>query len=201
MNDSNVKSLAPEYFDNVYNHSDDPWNFASSEYEAAKYAATVAALPDENYRSAFEIGCSIGVLTEKLAPLCQTLLAIDVSDKALNRARARCADLPNVRFQKMVFPDELPDENFDLIIVSEVGYYLSATDWKRASGEIISQIEPDGIVMLVHWTHFVANYPQTGDAVHRSFADLSEGELKHLDAKRTDDYRLDVWRKLQRAGG
>ncbi len=196
MNDSNRESLTPEYFDDVYNASDDPWNFTSSEYETAKYAATVAALPDKNYQSALEIGCSIGVLTETLAPLCQSLLAIDVNEKALNKARSRCAGLPNVRFQKMAIPDEFPDENFDLIIVSEVGYYLSAEDWKRASAQIISRLDLSGVVLMVHWTHFVADYPQTGDAVHDSFAELGAGKLKHLDAKRTDDYRLDVWRKL-----
>jgi len=196
MNDLNRESLTPEYFDDVYDASDDPWNFTSSEYEAAKYAATVAALPDKNYQSAFEIGCSIGVLTEKLAPLCQTLLAVDVNEKALNQARSRCAGLPNVRFQKMVVPDEFPDENFDLIIVSEVGYYLSAADWKRAGAQIISRLDLSGVVVMVHWTHFVADYPQTGDAVHDSFAELSARKLKHLNAKRTDDYRLDVWRKL-----
>jgi SAM-dependent methyltransferase len=197
MNDLNQKSLAPEYFDDVYNAADDPWNFTSSEYEAAKYAATIAALPDKNYQSALEIGCSIGVLTEKLAALCQSLLAIDVNEKALNQARSQCANLPNVRFRKMVIPDEFPDENFDLIIVSEVGYYLSAADWKRAGAQIISRLDLSGVVVMVHWTHFVADYPQTGDAVHDSFADLSAEKLKHLDAKRTDDYRLDVWRKLQ----
>ena len=201
MNDLNQKSLAPEYFDDVYNANEDPWNFASSDYEAAKYAATVAALPDKNYRSAFEIGCSIGVLTEKLAAFCQSLLAIDVNEKALNQASARCADLPNVRFRKMVVPNEFPDENFDLIIVSEVGYYLSAADWKRAGEQIISQLGASGVVVLVHWTHFVADYPQTGDAVHNSFDGLGAGKLKHLDGKRTDDYRLDVWRKLGGASG
>jgi len=201
MNNSSRNSLAPEYFDDVYNRSDDPWNFTSSEYEAAKYAATVAALPDKNYRSAFEIGCSIGVLTEKLAPLCQSLLAIDVNEKALNQARSRCCNLPNVRFRKMVVPGEFPDDNFDLIIVSEVGYYLSAADWNEAGAQIISRLNSSGVVVMVHWTHFVADYPQTGDAIHDSFIELSAGKLKHLDAKRTDDYRLDVWRKLQRASG
>ena len=201
MNDLNRESLTPEYFDDVYNANDDPWNFTSSEYEAAKYATTAAALPDKNYQSALEIGCSIGVLTEKLAPLCQSLLAIDVNEKALNQARSRCADLPNVRFQKMGIPSEFPEENFDLIIVSEVGYYLSAADWKRACAQIISRLNWLGIILMVHWTHFVADYPQTGDAVHDSFAELGAGKLKHLDAKRTEDYRLDVWRKLKRAGG
>ena len=195
MNDSTGKTLAPEYFEDVYNASDDPWNFTTSEYEAAKYAATVSALPDKNYPSAFEIGCSIGVLTEKLAAFCDSLLAIDVNEQALNQARHRCADLPNVRFQKMIFPEEFPDENFDLIVVSEVGYYLSAADWNKAGERIIARLNTSGVVILVHWTHFVHDYPQTGDAVHDSFAELGAERLNHLVASRTNDYRLDVWRK------
>ena len=96
----------------------------------------------------------------------------------------------------MVVPDEFPDENFDLIVVSEVGYYLSRADWQRAGELVISRLNESGVVVLVHWTHFVADYPQTGDAVHDSFAGFSSGKLKHLEAKRTDDYRLDDWRKL-----
>jgi SAM-dependent methyltransferase len=197
MNEDDAKtSLAPEYFEGVYNASDDPWNFTASEYEAKKYAATIAALPKEKYGSAFEIGCSIGVLTAKLAERCQSLFAVDVNDKALNHARERCENLSNVRLAKMQIPHEFPDENFDLIIVSEVGYYLSAEDWKRAREEIVSHLKSGGNVVLVHWTHFVADYPQTGDAVHDSFNDWKAGKLKILDSKRTNDYRLDVWEKL-----
>lgn len=196
MSEPEKKTLAPEYFDGVYSAAADPWNFASSEYEAAKYLATIGALPARRYESAFEIGCSIGVLTAKLAPLCGTLLAVDVNEKALNQARARCAALTNVRFEKLGVPDDFPVGNFDLIVVSEVGYYLDVPDWTRAGGEIVSHLNGSGVVVLVHWTHFVADYPQTGDAVHESFAGENAGKLKHLNAERTDDYRLDVWEKL-----
>lgn len=196
MSDTGKKTLTSEYFETVYGNSDDPWDFASSGYEAAKYAATIAALPDRNYKAAFEIGCSIGVLTARLAPLCQSLLAIDVNEKALDQARARCASLPNVRFENLAIPDRFPAEKFDLILVSEVGYYLSAADWKTAAAGILAHLQSSGIVVLVHWTHFVHDYPQTGDAVHDSFAEWSAAKLKLLSAARTADYRLDVWENL-----
>ena len=197
MNDEPVKkSLAPEYFDDVYNAKDDPWNFTTSEYEANKYAATIDALPRDDYESAFEIGCSIGVLTAQLAEKCQTLLAVDVNEKALRQARERCRDLANVRIEKMEIPKGFPVENFDLIVVSEVGYYLSVEDWQAAREKIFAHLRAKGSVVLVHWTHFVPDYPQTGDAVHDSFAEYVEGKSKHLKAARTADYRLDVWEKL-----
>ena len=197
MNDEPAKkSLAPEYFEDVYNAKDDPWDFTTSDYEARKYAATINALPQSQYASAFEIGCSIGVLTARLAGRCESLLAVDVNEKALEQARRRCANLPNVRLKKMIIPNEFPAENFDLIVVSEVGYYLSVGDWREAQEKIIARLNPKGSVILVHWTHFVADYPQTGDAVHDAFAKYAEGKTKHLETRRTEDYRLDVWAKL-----
>ena len=122
MNQSQRQSLPPSYFDNLYQANPDPWEFETSEYEASKYAATVAALPKQRYRSAFEIGGSIGVLTAKLAERCDSLLSVDVSELAQNQAIQRCQALPQVRFQLMGVPEAYPDEMFDLTLVSEVGY-------------------------------------------------------------------------------
>jgi cyclopropane fatty-acyl-phospholipid synthase-like methyltransferase len=189
------KSLQPEYFEGVYGANEDPWNFETSEYEAAKYAATIESLPKEKYESGFEIGCSIGVLTEKLAARCAKVLSVDVNETALAKARKRCADLAHVEFGKMQIPGEFPAENFDLIVVSEVGYYLSVEDWQMAQSKILNHLKPNGTVILVHWTHSVDDYPQTGDDIHESFAATAKSDLKLIKSARTKDYRLDVWEK------
>lgn len=193
---SEKETLTTEYFDKVYAASDDPWDFASSEYEAGKYAATLAALTKENYRSAFEIGCSIGVLTEQLAERCGKLLAIDVSEKALEQAKKRCANLPNARLRLMRVPNEFPGEIFDLILISEVGYYLAPADWLAAMSKVFAQLADGGQVALVHWTPPVHDYPQTGDAVHDSFAEFAAGKMRNLKSFRKEKYRLDVWEKF-----
>lgn len=195
MNKDN-KTLTPEYFEKVYAANDDPWNFRTSKYESAKYKATLAALPREKYDNAFEIGCSIGVLTERLAEKCEKILAVDVSEKAIEQAKKRCRNLPNIRFQTMQFPDEFPDDKFDLILISEVGYYLSPMDWGKAMTKIFAQLTENGQVMLVHWTPFVHDYPQTGDEVHDSFARFAENKLHKLNGEKTEKYRLDVWEKI-----
>ena len=99
----NKQTLTEEYFADVYAANDDPWNFETSDYEAEKYAATLNALPRENYANAFEIGCSIGVLTEKLAAKCARLSAVDVSEKALEKAKARCRNLSNINFHSIAY--------------------------------------------------------------------------------------------------
>lgn len=190
------KTLEPEYFDKIYAANDDPWNFATSEYEAEKYAATLDALPRPIYRNAFEIGCSIGVLTEKLAARCEKLLSADVSDKALNKAKQRCANLKNVRFEKIQVPKQFPVEKFDLILISEVGYYLSPSDWQKTLEKVFAGLTENGHFALVHWTPPVEDYPQTGDAVHDSFAEFAEGKFEKAEKIRREKYRLEVWEKL-----
>lgn len=196
MNERNSKgSLTPEYFEDVYNTNDDPWNFASSDYEKAKYAATLAALPNQKYASALEVGCSIGVLTAQLAARCASLLAIDVNEKALAQARHRCRNLSNVTFAQRQIPQQFPAQNFELILISEVGYYLSVEDWKKTAEQAIMRLNPQGNILLIHWTPPVADYPQTGDEVHDSFADWSQNQLTLIKKIRAEKYRLEVWEK------
>lgn len=190
-------SLPPRYFEDVYAAHDDPWGFATSPYEAAKYAATLAALPRPRYASAFEIGCSIGVLTRQLAERCDTLLAVDVVESVLAQARARCRDQPWVRFVRMTLPGEFPAEQFDLIVVSEVGYYWSREALQEAKARICEALLPGGQLLLVHWTPFVHDYPLTGDEVHAAFLDPSDGlPLRHLHGERHERYRLDLLERI-----
>lgn len=196
MSDPTV-SKRPDYFEMVYGANADPWGFESSPYEDAKYDATLAALPNARYRSGFEIGCSIGVLTERLAQRCERLLAVDVVPEVLERARLRCHDLPRVRFALMELPGALPNEEFDLIVLSEVAYYWSIEDLARARMALAERLLPEGHLILVHWTPWVHDYPQTGDQVHDAFlADAGpSGPLRHLIHRREDSYRLDLFER------
>ncbi len=197
-NDRAPDSLTPEYFDGVYRANADPWNFASSPYEAAKYCATLEALPRERYTNAFEAGCSIGVLTAQLAPRCERLLCIDLSEAALAQARERCAALPQVRFERRMLPGEFPmaDGPFDLIVVSEVGYYLAMPDLLRLREQCATRLATGGHLLLVHWTPVVHDYPLTGDEVHATFAEATGTAWRHLSGRREEKYRLDLYERV-----
>lgn len=187
-------SLDAAYFDGVFAGDDDPWNLAGSAYEAAKFAHTAAVLGDRRYAHALEIGCAHGVLTRHLAPLCADLLSIDISARAIDLARARCHDLPQVRFALADFPRHPPTASgLDLAILSEVAYYWSdadlgrAGDWLRAHGAAGSRL------LLVHWTG-ETDYPQTGDAATEKLGAALGPAIVVERAERTADYRLDLWR-------
>ncbi|GAA4032565.1 class I SAM-dependent methyltransferase [Hymenobacter glaciei] len=198
MNENQPNTLTPEYFNHVYQANRDPWNFETSPYEQGKYAATLAALPRPYYAEVFELGCSLGVLTAQLAPRCGHLLAVDVSEAALAQARARCAALPQVETKLMRVPEEFPPQQFDLILLSEVGYYWSSADLARAADQLLAALNPGGQLLLVHWTPPVHDYPLTGDDVHQFFLDKTSpsGSLRHLTGQRHETYRLDLLERI-----
>ncbi len=187
---ANRGAVTREYFDNIYRARDDPWSYESSDYEAKKYQASLQALTRERYGNVLEIGCSIGVFTARLAPRCAKLLSLDVAKAALEKAKSRCALFPHVRFEQMFVPAEYPADIFDLTILSEVGYYLSAVDLAKLSEQIIVHTAGGGQLLLVDWLAPVEGYALRGDDVHEHF--LSRPEWRVLSRSRTDLYRLDL---------
>jgi cyclopropane fatty-acyl-phospholipid synthase-like methyltransferase len=139
---------------------------------------------------AFEIGCSIGVLTAQLAARCDHLLSVDVSESALNQARRRCADLPNVEFQMLAVPQQYPRDAFDLTVVSEVGYYLSWNDLEKLARKIQNHTAAGGQLLLVHWLPKVDDYPLTGDQVHEYFLALPDWNC--ISRFRAPQYRIEL---------
>jgi cyclopropane fatty-acyl-phospholipid synthase-like methyltransferase len=184
-------TLRPEYFDRLYAADLDPWKFATSPYERGKYALTLNAMPRPRYRSALEVGCSIGVLTRSLASRCDVVVAIDAAQTALVEARRRCADLPSVRFEHMFVPEQWPDGIFELILLSEVVYYLSPEDVGRLASRVTRSLSRGGSVILVHWTG-LTNYPLSGDEAAALFIERIGPTCVIKRGDRYTEFRLDV---------
>ncbi|MCU1363508.1 MAG: methyltransferase type 12 [Acidimicrobiaceae bacterium] len=180
------------YFESIYAANSDPWNFETSSYERSKYEATMAALPRARYESAFEPGCSIGVLSEMLAPRCQRLLATDIVTGALVQAAERLKGHRHVRIEERAIPEEWPRETFDLIVLSEIAYYFDEATLGDVMRLVIGSTWVGAHVIGVHWRG-ETDYPLRGDRVHEL---ISETELLvpliHLGG---DEFVLDVWER------
>jgi protein-L-isoaspartate O-methyltransferase len=185
------------FFESMYRQDTDPWNFATSAYEQERYAATIRAIAGHRYGRAFEPGCSIGVLTASLATLCNEVVAMDISPTAVNRARERCRDLTNVHISVGSFPSEIPRGGFDLVVLSEIGYYLEEDPLLKAGGELIERLSDDGRLLAVHWLGTSKDHVLSGDRVHELLAGL--GMSAPVYAERHPGFRLDLWSKSGKA--
>jgi SAM-dependent methyltransferase len=189
-------TLPTSYFDQIYAASTDPWGFATRAYEARKYAITLACLPRARYRRAFEPGCSIGVFTRLLAARVDEVVASDSSCQALELARAQ-GQPSNVEFVCHALPKEWPKGRFDLIVFSEVGYYLDTADLDRFVALAATSLDPDGHLVAVHWRMPVADYPQSGEEVHARLRMVSSlAPLAHYEDVH---FLLDVFGSSDRA--
>ncbi len=159
-------TLGPGYFDAMYAAAPDPWSLRTRWYEARKYAITVAMLPRQSYRDAFEPGCSVGVLTGLLAPRCDRLLSCDMAPAAVKAAAEHTAHLPNVTVEQRAIPGDWPPGMFDLIVLSEFLYYFTGADLDHVLDLAVAALRPAGTLLAVHWRHPVADYPRSGDDVH-----------------------------------
>jgi SAM-dependent methyltransferase len=191
MSDRATRDRAPvEHFERLARESEDPWRYATSEYEQRKYRHTLEYLPERAGRT-LELGCSIGVFTAMLAPYCEHLVAVDFSPTALDRARARVGDAEHVEVLRRRLPEEMPAGPFETIVCAEILYYWSADLVRDGLRRMERALAPGGSLLTVHWRHPDPRRALVGDDVHSILH--AETALEWRAGHATPDYILDRW--------
>ena len=185
---ADARSHRRKTFDALFSRDRDPWDFETSDYEREKRAATIAALKGARFENALEIGCATGVLSRQLAPHCARLFALDVSDQALDLARERSAAQTVIRYRRAEVPRDWPDGSFDLIVFSEVLYFLSAQEIAAVSRQACDALAPDGLCLLVNWTG-PNDLPVSGAEAVRLFVEAASWQSD--EPRLAPSYRID----------
>jgi SAM-dependent methyltransferase len=180
-----------EFFDAKYRENDDPWAFASNDYEQKRYSEILYALDSRRYKRAFEPGCSIGILTARLASICEHVDAIEISPTAVTLARQHCAHLANVNICCGSLPKDVPVGTFDLVILSEIGYYFDRQELFQVGSDLAERLEHSGVLLAVHWLGHSADHLLDGDSVHEVLSHLGGLTLEY--SKRHIGFRIDRW--------
>ncbi len=187
------------HFDALFATSDDPWQFKQRWYEARKRALTLACLPRARYASGYEPGCANGELSAALAGRCDRLLISDGAAAAVALAQRRVADLPHVAVAQAWVPEEWPAARFDLIVISEVAYYLNARALDGLAAKARASLHAGGDIVACHWRHPIEGCRLDGDATHESFARALG--LPRVWSLVDPDFRLEVWSADKRSVG
>lgn len=185
---------SPGFFEARYKQAKDPWNFSQDQYEQARFERIVAALSHRRYARALEPGCSIGTLTERLAKICEIVDASDFSPTATERARERCAALPNVRVTCAALSAKTQVSGYDLIVFSEIGYYFRASKWRSMVADLAASMDSGATILASHWLGQSNHHRQGGDEVHETLR--AEPLLQLEYAERNTGFRLDRFTRL-----
>jgi SAM-dependent methyltransferase len=181
------------FFETKYRTTVDPWNFASSTYEIGRYETILRALRQRRFARAFEPGCSIGVLTERLASICDRVEAMDISPTAVRRAQERCHSCSNVTISQGALPGAIPAGDFDLIVFSEVGYYFQPPTLTEMAAQLVEHLTIGGVFLAVHWLGSSVDHRLSGDRVHELLGIIPG--LQPVESQRHEGFRLQRWRR------
>ncbi|WP_229071180.1 SAM-dependent methyltransferase [Actinoplanes sp. DH11] len=184
-------TVSLDYFTGLYMAKDDPWDVATKWHNQRKYAVTLASLPRERYRSCYEPGASIGLFTRMLAPRCDAILATDSVEEAVAQAAVNTAGLPNVTVQRAMVPAEMPTGTFDLVVIGDLLYYLSAADLEAFLAGVQQRLEPGGDLVCLHFRDR-ENSNWDGFNVHEAVA--ARPGLDHVVRHEDEWFLLDVFR-------
>jgi LmbE family N-acetylglucosaminyl deacetylase len=185
--DAPTEIVSRAYFEELYQHDDDPWGLHERFYERRKRAALLAALTRPRFRRAFEPGCATGLLTAELASRCDEVVAWDIAGAAVEQTAARLRGRSEVEVAAGAIPDEWPTGRFDLIVLSEVGYYC--TDLPALTARLESSLGDDGVLVACHWRHRAPMHPHSAGAVHGAIGAGHRLVVSHVE----DDFLLHVW--------
>lgn len=179
------------HFEQLYAASPDPWQVRNSCYEQRKRAIVLASLHQPRYRNVYEPGCGNGEMSAALAARCDRLLAVDGAASAVAAAQLRLAGLPGCTVALASLPDDWPQDQFDLIVISELAYYFEGESLQALADAAAGSLAPGGMLLLCHWRHDFDDRATGTDAVHAVFGAAAGllPSLRHLER----DFLLEAW--------
>lgn len=178
-------------FETLYDGQPDRYGVRTRWYEQRKRDLVMACLPRRRFGRCYEPGCGNGELTARLATRCDAVLAADFSEHALRAARLRTALLPHVRVEQHALAHQWPAaETFNLIVLSEVLYFLPINAVRSVAHQCAGSLSSAGVLVACDWRPNFAGRVSSTDAVHTELGRLG---LHQAVAHEEDDFTLKLW--------
>ncbi len=165
----------PDYWESVFDRVD-PWGYRNN-YETVKYEQTLDLIRDVPIGRALEIACAEGEFSRRLAARAGHVLATDIAPTAVARAAAACADLDNCTFRQLDLLTDEPPGRYDLIVASEVLYYLEPDALRAFADKVARHLEPGGLFLTAHGNLLVDEPDRTGFGWPHHFGGKGIGEI------------------------
>ena len=90
----------------------------------------------------------------------------------------------------------VPDGAFDLIVLSEIGYYFNAGDLSAMVSQFVARLAEEGVLLSAHWLGCSHDHLLSGDQVHGIIGNIPG--LAPVVSQRQQEFRIDLWRRHDR---
>lgn len=179
------------YFEDLYRHNSDPWGYDAHWYEARKRQICLALLTKPRYPKVLEVGCSNGHLSFHLAQRAEQLVCIDVSKSAVRLASERLKEFEHAVVENRKIPEDYSIQKYDLILISEMAYYLSADELHHFIEKLKHSLNDDGEILCCHWRHEIQDFELNAEQVHQAFQ--QHFPFHHYLSLNDPDFMIDLW--------
>ncbi|WP_130804012.1 SAM-dependent methyltransferase [Acinetobacter ihumii] len=186
-----------EYFNQLYEKNDDPWSYVDRWYEYRKRAICLSLLLHDQYHKGLELGCANGVFSQQLAERCQHLVCVDANERAVYLAQQRLSTADHVKVLQKQLPDDFPEDAYDLIVISEIGYYLTQKELLQLIDLSTKNLTENGTVLLCHWRYPIDGFELNGENVHALFR--QKMHLSHYLSLSDRDFLIDIWTRQNKS--
>jgi trans-aconitate methyltransferase len=188
-----VELDAPGHFDAQYRKNSDPWGYRTDFAEQRRHLMMLHCLPRPSYANAFEPACGNGEFTKLLAGRCGRLEAWDSSSVAVEFARSNLSNEPHVSLHASSVPHQWPGSMFDLIVLSDFSYYLTAQQVEAVKERVDHSITERGQILALHWTGTADDFVSDNSLLH----DMFRADDRYQRCVQVDDPRmiLEIWEK------
>lgn len=195
-----LKAIDLSGFEEKFRETIDPWDYRTSCFEARKRGELLRACGPGKLGRGLELACAIGETSRALLSRCLTLTATDGASTALAEARRRTPPNLRITFRQGVLPRDVPRGPFDLIVVSEIAYYLSRRDVDDLARRLVRQTASGGRIVVLHHVIPFADAAQLPASAHERLCGFFRERMVPGIVARYGRYRIDTFRQ-SRAGG
>ena len=185
----------PEHFASLYADDGDPWHARASRYEVEKRADNGDQLQGRSYERGLDIGCGEGHLAAALvdAGIVRHMTGLDRDTGIVARANARHGENAALSFVTGALPDGLPDSAFDLVVISEVLYFLDEQSLAALVRQLGHRLHPGADLLVVSYLGETGT-PLSGRAAHDLFAALFGTALRTVSLRERENYLAELFR-------
>lgn len=165
-----MKPITLAGFEGKFAGSDDPWATFTCPDEALKRRAILHAMGPGPWGRVLELAAGNGSNSAAIAPRARRLDATEATVGGTKLVARAIRDWsPRARALRLTLPARLPRAEYDIVVLAELLYYLTARDMAATAREVARALRRGGTLVLAHHRVDYPDFVQHAATIQRRF--------------------------------